>query len=43
MNTLKYVMKDCDYNPDEMNTPEFAENLKIGTLCNRFVTFVFDK
>ena len=36
-------MKDCGYNPDETDTPEFAENLKAGTPCNSFVTSVFDK
>lgn len=41
--TIKYVMKDCGYNPDETDTPEFAENLKTGTPCNSFVTSVFDK
>lgn len=41
--TIKYVMKDCGYNPDETDTPEFAENLKVGTPCNSFVTSVFDK
>lgn len=41
--TIKYVMKDCGYNPDETDTPEFAENLKTGTPCNSFITSVFDK
>jgi len=40
---IKYVMKDCGYNPDETDTSEFVENLKTGTPCNRFVTSVFDK
>ena len=43
MDTIKYVMKDCGYNPAETDTPEFAENLKTGTPCNSFVTSVFDK
>lgn len=43
MDTVKYVMKDCGYNPAEADTPEFAENLKSGTPCNSFVTSVFDK
>lgn len=43
MDTVKYVMKDCGYNPVEADTPEFAENLKTGTPCNCFVTSVFDK
>ena len=41
--TIKYVMKDCGYNPKEADTTEFAENLKTNTPCNRFVTSVFDK
>ena len=41
--TIKYIMNDCGYNPDETDTPEFAENLKTGTPCNSFVTSVFDK
>lgn len=41
--TIKYVMKDCGYNPDETDTPEFAENLKTETPCNSFITSVFDK
>lgn len=40
---IKYVMKDCGYNPAETDTPEFAENLKTKTPCNQFVTSVFDK
>ncbi len=43
MDTIKYVMKDCGYNPAETDTPEFAENLKTTTPCNSFVTSVFDK
>ncbi|MDE6252758.1 MAG: DEAD/DEAH box helicase family protein [Lachnospiraceae bacterium] len=43
IDTIKYVMKDCGYNPVETDTPEFAENLKTGTPCNSFVTSVFDK
>lgn len=41
--TIKYVMKDCGYNPAETDTPEFEENLKTITPCSRFVTSVFDK
>lgn len=41
--TIKFVMKDCGYNPAETDTPEFAENLKTTTPCNSFVTSVFDK
>lgn len=40
---IKYVMKDCGYNPTETDTPEFQENLKVSTPCNRFVTSIFDK
>ena len=43
MDTIKFVMKDCGYNPAETDTPEFAENLKTTTPCNSFVTSVFDK
>lgn len=43
MTQIKEVMKDCGYNPAEADTPEFAENLKIDTPCNSFVTSVFDK
>lgn len=43
MDTIKYVMKDCGYNPVETDTTEFAENLKVTTPCNSFVTSVFDK
>ena len=40
---IKEVMKDCGYNPSETDTPEFAENLRVDTPCNSFVTSVFDK
>lgn len=40
---IKNVMKDCNYNPDETESEEFKENLKVSTPCNRFVTSVFDK
>lgn len=43
LDKIKYVMKDCGYNPAETDTPEFAENLKTKTPCNQFVTSVFDK
>ena len=43
MDTIKYVVKDCGYNPAEADTPEFAENLKTTTPCNSFITSVFDK
>ena len=40
---IKKVMKDCNYNPDETDSEEFKENLKVTTPCNNFVTSVFDK
>lgn len=40
--TIKYVLKDCGYNPAEADTPEFAENLQVNTPCNSFITSVFD-
>ena len=43
IDTIKYVMKDCGYNPNETDTAEFEENLKVTTPCNQFVTSVFDK
>ncbi len=42
METIKYVLKECGYNPAEAETPEFAENLQVNTPCNSFVTSVFD-
>lgn len=42
MDTIKYVLKDCGYNPAEADTPEFAENLQVNTPCNSFITSVFD-
>lgn len=43
IDTIKSVIKDCGYNPAEADTPEFEENLKTSTPCNRFVTSFFDK
>ena len=43
MTQIKEVMKDCGYNTSETDTPEFAENLRVDTPCNSFVTSVFDK
>ena len=40
---IRYVIKDCGYNPNEYDTEEFKENLKTGTPCNSFVTSVYDK
>lgn len=42
INKIKYVMKDCGYNPAETDTPEFEENLKVTTPCNSFITSMFD-
>lgn len=42
MDTIKYVMSDCGYNPAEADTPEFTENLQVNTPCNSFITSVFD-
>lgn len=42
VNKIKYIMKDCGYNPAETDTPEFEENLKTTTPCNSFITSVFD-
>ncbi len=43
VDTVKYVMCDCGYNPTEVDTPEFEENLQVNTPCNSFITSVFDK
>ncbi|MDE7249126.1 MAG: DEAD/DEAH box helicase family protein, partial [Lachnospiraceae bacterium] len=43
MEMVKFVTKDCGYNPAETDAPEFAENLKTTTPCNQFVTSVFDQ
>lgn len=40
---IKYIIKDCGYNPAEADTKEFEENLKTITPCNSFITSVFDK
>lgn len=42
MDTIKYVLSDCGYNPSVADTPEFAENLQVNTPCNSFITSVFD-
>lgn len=41
--TIKYVTKDCGYNPSETGTKEFATNLEVSTPCNSFITSLFDK
>ena len=43
VDTVKYIMCDCGYNPEETDTPEFEENLRVNTPCNSFITSVFDK
>lgn len=40
---IRYVIKDCGYNPNEYDTDEFQENLKTVRPCNSFVTSVYDK
>jgi len=41
--TIKFVVKDGGYNPDETDTSEFKTNLSDLTPCNRFITSQFDK
>ena len=41
--TIKYVVKDGGYNPDETDTPEFKTALSDLTPCNRFITSFYDK
>ncbi|MGD9678994.1 MAG: DEAD/DEAH box helicase family protein [Vulcanibacillus sp.] len=41
--TVKLVVKDGGYNPDETETQEFNTNLSDLTPCNRFITSLFDK
>lgn len=41
--TIKNIVKDGGYNPDETDTPEFQTNLSDLTPCNRFITSFFDK
>lgn len=43
LDTIKYVTKDCGYNPTETDTKEFATNLEASTPCNSFITSLFDK
>lgn len=40
---VKYVIRDCGYDPANFNTSEFQENLDKFTPCNKFITSVFDK
>ena len=41
--TIRYVIKDCGYDPSEADTPEFQENVRNDTPCNSFITSFFDK
>ena len=41
--TIKYVVKDGGYNPDETDTLEFQTNLSDVAPCNRFITSFYDK
>lgn len=40
---VRYVIRDCGYNPANFDTEEFQENLDKFTPCNKFITSVFDK
>lgn len=40
---VKFIMRDCGYDPKVADTPEFWENLQVTTACNSFITSVFDK
>ena len=41
--TIKYVVQDGGYNPNETDTVEFETNLSVYSPCNRFISSVFDK
>lgn len=41
--TIKGVTKDCGYDPANVDTEEFRENLGFFTPCNRFITSIYDK
>ena len=41
--TIKYIVKDGGYDPDETDTPEFQTNLSDLSPCNRFITSFYDK
>lgn len=43
MDTIRYVVKDGGYDPDEVDTPEFTTNLSDLAPCNRFITSFYDK
>lgn len=40
---IYHIMKDCNYDPSNCDTPEFRTNLKPLTPCNKFITSLFDK
>lgn len=39
---IKFILDDCGYSSTVADTDEFAENLKISTPCNSFVTSLFN-
>lgn len=41
--TIKYVIRDGGYNPDDVESEEFRTNLLDTAPCNRFVTSFYDK
>ncbi len=41
--TIKNIVKDGGYNPDETDAPEFQTNLSDVAPCNRFITSFYDK
>ncbi len=41
--TIKEIIKDNGYDPEEADTEEFKTNLSDLTPCNRFITSFFDK
>lgn len=43
LDTIKYILKDNHYSPNESDTPEFQTNLDLNTPCNRFITSLFEK
>lgn len=40
---IRYIVRDCGYDPANADTEEFIENLDEFTPCNRFITSVYDK
>ncbi len=41
--TIKYIVKDGGYDPEEIDTSEFKTNLSDLSPCNRFITSLYDK